>query len=38
MKKVRHPNYGECILTSGKNFKIKLLMLKGVIATSDDEY
>ena len=38
MKKIRHPNYGECILTSGKNFKIKLLMLKGVIATSDDEY
>jgi len=38
MKKIMHPIYGESILTSGKNFKIKLLMLKGVLATSDDEY
>ena len=38
MKKIRHPDYGECILTSGKDFKINLFMIKGFLRSCDDIY
>ena len=31
MKKIRHPDYGECILTSGKNFKLNLFMIRRLV-------
>ena len=30
MKKIRHPNYGECLLINDKKWKIKLFALRGI--------
>lgn len=30
MKKIRHPNYGECFLINDKKWKIKLFALRGI--------
>ena len=38
MKKIRHPDYGECIITSGKNFKLNLFGIKGIMKSNDDIY
>ena len=33
MKKIRHPNYGECLLINDKKWKIKVFALRGIRRT-----
>ena len=37
MKKIRHPIYGECILISGKKWKLNLFIIRGLLRENDDD-